>query len=76
MASILVRNLDEKIVKRLKENAKQHGRSLQGEVKEILTNGAKMSLTEMHQMLQEWNKRWGKRKFSDSTEMIREDRDR
>lgn len=76
MASILVRNLDKKVVKRLKENAKLHGRSLQGEVKEILSGGARMSLTETLQMLRSWNQRWGNRKFSDSTQMIREDRKR
>ena len=37
MPSILVRELDDKIVDRLKAIAKHHGRSLQGEVKAILT---------------------------------------
>lgn len=76
MATLLVRNLDEKVVKRLKENARLHGRSLQGEVKQILSNGAKMSVTETFHILKTWNKRWGNRKFSDSTRMVREDRDR
>lgn len=75
MASLLVRNLDEKIIRRLKENARRNGRSLQGEAKEILTNGAKLTAVETLEMLQEWKKRFKGRKFSDSTAMIRKDRD-
>lgn len=37
MSDILVRDLDSKIVGKLKAIAKRHGRSLQGEVKFILT---------------------------------------
>jgi plasmid stability protein len=36
MASLLIRNLDDAAVARLKERARQHNRSLQGEVKTIL----------------------------------------
>jgi plasmid stability protein len=36
MAQVLVRQLDEKVVDRLKRRAKEHGRSLQSEVKTIL----------------------------------------
>ena len=36
MAQILVRNLDEKIVNRLKARARRNGRSLQAEVRAIL----------------------------------------
>ncbi len=36
MAQVLVRQLDDKIVDRLKKRAKEHGRSLQSEVKTIL----------------------------------------
>ena len=36
MAQVLVRQLDNKVVVRLKKRAKEHGRSLQSEVKTIL----------------------------------------
>jgi plasmid stability protein len=36
MAQVLVRQLDDKVVDRLKRRAKEHGRSLQSEVKTIL----------------------------------------
>ena len=35
MAQVLVRQLDNKLVERLKKRAKEHGRSLQSEVKTI-----------------------------------------
>lgn len=36
MAQVLVRQLNEQVVERLKKRAKEHGRSLQSEVKTIL----------------------------------------
>ncbi len=41
MASLLIRNLDDAAVARLKERAKRHNRSLQGEVKSILESEAR-----------------------------------
>ena len=75
MASILIRNLDHQFVKRLKDNAKRHGRSLQAEAKSILMSGVKLSAAETLLMLREWKKRFKGRKFSDSTQMVREMRD-
>ena len=78
MAQILIRNLDEKLVGRLKKRAKGHGRSLQAEAKRILEEAAKDEATEFWKAadhIRERLKRSG-RKFSDSAELIREDRDR
>jgi plasmid stability protein len=41
MASLLIRNLDDAAVARLKERARRHNRSLQGEVKSILESEAR-----------------------------------
>jgi plasmid stability protein len=38
MAQVIVRNLDARVVERLKARAKRHARSLEGELREILTN--------------------------------------
>ena len=77
MAQILVRDLDESLVARLKERAKQNHRSLQGEVKAILEEAAPMATSvEVEQILEKWRKRWGERTFSDSAELIRELRER
>jgi plasmid stability protein len=40
MASITVRNLDENVKKRLRKQAAEHGRSLEAEVREILSRNA------------------------------------
>jgi plasmid stability protein len=41
MASLLIRNLDDAAVERLKARARRHNRSLQGEVKSILESEAR-----------------------------------
>jgi plasmid stability protein len=79
MPNLLVRDLPSKIVIRLKARAKQHGRSLQGEVKAILEEAAKAAtMDEFRQIAERWQRRLGTegRRFSDSAELIREDRDR
>jgi plasmid stability protein len=75
MPDILVRGLNAETVKRLKVQAKQHGRSLQGEAKKVLENAANLSMAEMLTAARGWRKKLG-RKFIDSAELIREDRQR
>ena len=77
MPSILVRDLDNKIVGRLKAIAKDHGRSLQGEVKAILTEAISfLSMKEAAAVSAGWHKKMKGRQFSDSINLIREDRER
>ena len=75
MPDILIRGLNAETVKRLKARAKQHGRSLQGEVKTVIENAAGLSMAEALTAASGWRKRLG-RTFSDSVELIREDRQR
>jgi antitoxin FitA len=78
MAQILVRDLDEKVVVRLKKRAEQSGRSLQTEVKLLLEQAAQVDYTEGWKAVDRLRtklKRSG-RTFSDSTKLLREDRDR
>jgi len=76
MSSILVRNLDDKIVGRLKVIAKHHGRSLQGEVKAILTETVSFLTMEAASVAAGWRKNLKGRKLSDSADLIRKDRER
>jgi plasmid stability protein len=76
MAQLLVRDLEKETIDRLKKRAKQHDRSLQGEVKLILQNAAKFSMTEASSLARNWQKRLAGKKFSDSSLQMREDRDR
>lgn len=77
MAQVLVRQLNDKIVERLKKRAKENGRSLQSEVKTILEEavpdyeGAWKRIAKFQKTLKQSG-----RKFSDSATLIREDRDR
>ncbi|WOQ16006.1 FitA-like ribbon-helix-helix domain-containing protein [Raineyella sp. W15-4] len=41
MASIIVRGLDESVKKQLAARAKEHGRSMEAEVRDILTRAAR-----------------------------------
>ncbi len=41
MASIIVRGLDESVKAHIAEQAKEHGRSMEAEVREILTRAAR-----------------------------------
>ena len=78
MAQVLVRNLTEKVVRQLKRRAEQRGRSLQAEVKLILEEAAQQDNEEFWKAadsIRERLRRTG-RKFSDSAELVREDRDR
>jgi plasmid stability protein len=79
MAQILVRNLKPEVVARLKRRAKKGSRSLQSEVKAILEHAAqegKVDPTAALEMVDRFRARFKGRKFSDSAELIREDRDR
>ncbi len=79
MAQLLVRGLEPETVERLKQRAKRHRRSLQGEAKLILEDAAqKVSMEEARAIAEKWRKRLAAtgKKFSDSAELIREDRER
>ena len=75
MPDILIRGLDTKTLKQLKKRAQQHGRSLQSEAKMVLENAAGKSLNEVLEVARGWRKTLGRR-FEDSSELIREDRQR
>ena len=77
MAQLLVRNLDDALVARLKKRARENHRSLQGEVKAILEEAAaQATMAEVEAILEKWRRRWGDRQFSDSADLIRELRER
>ena len=76
MAQVLVRDLDSELLERLKTRARLHGRSLQGELKAILEAAAVFSMEEAREASARWRQRLAGRNTSDSSELIREDRDR
>ena len=76
MPDILIRGLDAQTLKRLKTRASKHGRSLQGEAKLLLEQASGIGPEEVSAMFDGWKERFSGRKFRDSVEMIREDRQR
>jgi plasmid stability protein len=76
MAQVLVRQLDDKVVERLKKRAKEHGRSLQSEAKTILEEAVPPDYEGAWKRIERFQKRLKQsgRKFSDSAALIREDR--
>jgi plasmid stability protein len=83
MAQILVRNLDPKVVKKLKARAKSQGRSLQAEAKIIMEQAAvelpRLDHKAAREMVDRIRGRLKGKKLPDSVEDIRqmrEERDR
>ena len=78
MANLTIRNLDDKVVERLKKKAKDNGRSLEAELRELLKQAANRKSPEellaiadrIAAMTPEGVKQ------TDSAELLREDRDR
>ncbi len=79
MAEILVRDLDDRVVDRLKDRAREHGRSLQAEAKMILCEVADSPKLDHETALKgivRLRERFKGRRFPDTVALIREDRDR
>jgi plasmid stability protein len=76
MPNLLLRNLDRVLLDRLKSEAAANGRSLQSEIHRILQQASAHSLARTRRISAQWLKRLHGTTHSDSTELIREDRDR
>jgi plasmid stability protein len=68
MAQLLIRQLDETTVQRLKERAKRHGRSLEAELRIVLQEAVADPQEEMLKLRQAF----GGRRFPDSSEVLRQ----
>ena len=76
MPQLLIRNLEEQTITVLKERARRHNRSLQGEVKLILEEAVIRPEETPTAIAERWQGYFAGRLFSDSTELLREDRER
>lgn len=77
MAQVIVRNLDDAVVAALKRNAARRGRSLEQELRVILTHAARPIAEERLAMSRRIRAMTpGRRLLSDSARLIRQDRDR
>ncbi|MBA3886498.1 MAG: hypothetical protein H0X67_12320 [Acidobacteria bacterium] len=75
MANVLVRDLDDDVLKQLKAAAKAHGRSLQAEIHDVLQRASTHNVAETRRLSAQWLKRLRHSTQSDSVAAIREDRD-
>jgi plasmid stability protein len=75
MANVLIRNLDNNVLKQLKTAAKAHGRSLQAEIHEVLRTASARRVAETRRLSSQWLRRLAGSKQTDSAGLIREDRD-
>ncbi len=76
MASISVRNIDDDVIKGLKLRARVHGRSLEAQVRAILEENSRLSREEFIRIADEQAAATSGKVTSNSTDLIREDRDR
>lgn len=77
MAQVLIRNLDDEDLNGLKQLAQEHHRSLEGEIRLILKEAARRAraMAEYRKRVEAIRAGFGRKIFSDSAELIREDRD-
>jgi len=76
--NVLIRDIDEEILEKLKKKAAANNRSLQEELKSLLESHAGPDIERIRAMARESIRKYKAegRKFSDSTDDIREDRER
>jgi plasmid stability protein len=76
MANVLVRDLDDDVLKQLKAAARAHSRSLQAEIHDVLQRASTRNLAETRRLSTQWLKRLRKSAQSDSAGMVREGREK
>jgi len=78
MNDLVIRNLDEGVIESLQRSALLHGRSLEDELREIVTQAARRPFTpqERRAFADSIRARARNPQQTDSLEMLREDRDR
>ena len=79
MAQVLVRGIDPELIENLKKRAEKNRRSLQGELKLILEEAARVSSVNIDEFLARAHairRRTKGRIKTDSTELVRKDRER
>ena len=76
MAQILVRNLEDSLVDRLKQRAHEHHRSLESEVRRILVEAVALDAGEFRRRSQALRDKLAGRTFPNPAELIASDRAR
>ena len=77
MGQVLIRELDDAVIERLKQRAQGHHRSLEAELREILENVSRqVDMATARDLADRIRRRLEGRPHTDSAELIREDREK
>ncbi|HEY0139682.1 MAG TPA: TraY domain-containing protein [Thermoanaerobaculia bacterium] len=76
MPDVLIRNLDDQTMQKLRHRAERNGRSLQAELQSILERAATIDVIEGRALAAKIRKELTGRKHSDSAELVADDRRR
>lgn len=78
MKQVLIRDIDDNLLNKLKNLAKKHGRSLQAELKLIISNATEMSDTRPFLAAKKIRNKLEltRKNFTDSVDLLKEDRQR
>lgn len=76
MPHALIRDIDPAVLERLKERAKNRGRSLQSELKEIIERAAELDLEDARSLAAKVRRKLAGRRHTDSAALIAADRRR
>jgi plasmid stability protein len=76
MAQVIVRNIDDAAMRRLKRRAAQEGTPLESKLRALIVREAKTDRAAFRERARALRQELAGRKRSDSTRLIREDRDR
>jgi antitoxin FitA len=76
MAQVVIRNIDDVAMRRLKARAERKGVSLERELRNIITEAARLDRTGFEERAAAFRRKLARRNHSDSTTLIRSDRDR
>jgi plasmid stability protein len=76
MARVLIRDLDDRVVEKLKARASRNGRSLQAELQMIVERAAATDVVDVRAVAARIRRKLSDRKHSDSAELVADDRNR
>jgi plasmid stability protein len=76
MARVLIRDLDEGVVEKLKQRASRNGRSLQAELQMIVERAAAVDVIDSRALAARIRRKLSDRNHSDSAALIADDRRR
>ncbi len=76
MAQVVIRNIDDAVMERLRARARRKGIALERELREVLTAAASGDRAGFRTRAAEFRRKLADRRHSDSTTLLRRDRQR